>query len=497
MVIMNRSICAIIPIKHLSTRVPEKNYRDFNGKPLFRIILDTLLSFDELDRIVIDTNSPIVKNTVIAEYDDSRITVYDRPEHLWAGDIPTNLLFENLIADLDLNYDLFIQTHVTNPLLTLNTIRKSIEYFVQKQKEGHDSLFSVKKHQTRLYTLKDNEVLALNHNPSELLPTQDLEPLYEENSCIYIFTRETLFKKHHRIGYDPVIYVMDDIESIDIDIETDFLIAEILYRNLNKINTNTVVNNNDRQYVLITGVVGGIGQSLAKTFKRHDWYVIGVDIKPDTNSEHIDRFIRVDLTEQNAIKNIIKSIQDTEQRLDCIINNAAIQICKPIWELAEDEWIKTYNCNVMNIYLTAKYGLELLKKSDNPNIINIASVHATNTSCDIAAYASSKAAVVGLTKNMAIELGKYNVRVNAISPGAIDTPMLRDGLRRGYVENTYDEEDDIESILIDKISEKHILKYIGKPYNIAEFAHYITTNNYITGSNLIVDGGATIKLSTE
>ena len=113
--------CIIIPIKHNSTRVPGKNYRDFNGLPLMKIVLNTILETKLIDTIVIDTNSDLVKQ-ILSNYQDDRIIIYDRPEHLWPGDTPTNVLLENVIQDLNLNHEIILQTHVTNPLLKSDTV---------------------------------------------------------------------------------------------------------------------------------------------------------------------------------------------------------------------------------------------------------------------------------------------------------------------------------------------------------------------------------------
>lgn len=158
--------------------------------------------------------------------------------------------------------------------------------------------------------------------------------------------------------------------------------------------------------------------------------------------------------------------------------------------MEEDEWEKIYNCNIKSVYLFVKHGLELLKKSKNQNVINIGSVHGTNTSDQIAGYGSSKAAIIDLTRNLAIELGQFNIRVNCISPGAIDTPMLRQGLTRCHVGKGSEQDS------VDNLADKHILKRIGYPKEIADIVHYITQKN-MTGSNVVVDGGTTIKLSTE
>ena len=473
-------ICIIVPIKHNSERVPGKNFRDFNGKPLFHVILNTLLKSKYINHIYIDTNSPIVMESVEIDFKDTIISIYKRPLELQPGDTPTNVLLENIITKMNLDYDYYLQTHVTNPLLKVETIDECIKTFMEKEKDGYDSLFTAKQLQTRLYMNQNNNVSALNHNPNELIPTQNLEPLYEENSCLYIFKKDILFKRHHRIGYKPYIHVMNDIESSDIDIESDFILAEQLhkYHGLNSTNN-----------VLITGVNGDIGQSIVKEFKKYNWFVIGIDIVENTNTKYIDKFVQCDISNPEKIERLINNLQIN--KLDCIVNNAAIQICKPMWELSVTDWDNTMNCNLRPTFLFTKYGLNLLKKSNNPNIINIGSVHSLVTSNNISAYACSKSALVGLTKNMALELAEFNIRVNSISPGAINTKMLRSGLMRGHVG------DGCEDKQINVLSNKHILGNIGTPQNVSEFVYYIITNKFITGANYIMDGGASIKLSTE
>lgn len=221
-------IYAIVPIKHISTRVPGKNYRDMNGKPLYYYVIDTILKSKYIDKIYIDTNSNIIKNGVnelFSKYMD-RIVIYDRPVNLHDGSISTNVLLENIIDDLKLDADYYFQTHVTNPLLKSNTIDNAIESFINT---NNDSLFSVIKHQTRLYDKYGNDY---NHNRYNLIPTQDLDPIYEENSCIYIFPVSTLKKYNARIGGNPILFEMNKIESQDIDLEDDF----VLTRELMKLN---------------------------------------------------------------------------------------------------------------------------------------------------------------------------------------------------------------------------------------------------------------------
>ena len=220
-------IYAIIPIKHNSERVTGKNYREFNGKPLFYWIINTVLSSTYIDKIIIDTDSDTIKELVHEYFNTERIILYDRPIHLHGGHIATNDLFINVIQSLQLDADYYFQTHTTNPLLKTSTIDNAIETFIEKKKEGYESLFSVKKHHTRFYDKSGND---MNHNRFELIPTQDLDPIYEENSCMYLFTKESILKYNARIAKKAYLYEMTDIESTDIDWPEDFNLAEILHQ---------------------------------------------------------------------------------------------------------------------------------------------------------------------------------------------------------------------------------------------------------------------------
>lgn len=245
--------------------------------------------------------------------------------------------------------------------------------------------------------------------------------------------------------------------------------------------------------VLITGANGGIGLAICEAFKRKNCIVVGTSKTKIYKSTHIDLYIPKDLSNENAPKEIIEVIQEKYGRLDCIVNNAACQICKPIWEMESKEWDLIYNCNVKSIFLFVKYGLSLLKQSQG-NILNIGSVHSVSTSDEIAGYASSKAAIVGLSKNLAIELGRFGIRVNCISPGAVDTQMLRAGLLRGHAGTGNSD------TLVDNLGKSHLLGRVGNVDEIANFVHFVANNEtggFINGANLLIDGGACIKLSTE
>jgi CMP-N-acetylneuraminic acid synthetase len=215
-------ICALIPMRHHSQRVPGKNYRDLAGKPLYQHIIETLIAVPEINIIVVDTDSDPVMSGMRRNF--PQVKIVNRPEPLCADDIPMN---EILIHDTE-QYpaDFYFQTHSTNPLLKAGTISRAIQAFNESYPKL-DSLFSVTRWQTRFYDKHGN---AINHDPRELIQTQDLPPVYEENSCMYIFTRENLIAKRHRISEHPLMFEIPRLEAVDIDEEADFEIADLLMR---------------------------------------------------------------------------------------------------------------------------------------------------------------------------------------------------------------------------------------------------------------------------
>ncbi len=213
-------IVALVPMRHHSQRVPGKNYRMLDGKPLFHHILQNLLACPEINQVVVDTDSPEVAAGLQRFF--PQVLLIDRPAHLRADDIPMNeiLAYDTAQAPADF----YLQTHSTNPLLRTETISNAIKTFLARY-PAYDSLFSVTRLQTRLW---DQLGRAINHNPAVLLQTQDLPPVYEENSCMYLFTRQTLMARRNRLGERPLMWEIDRSEAWDIDEEIDFAIVDFL-----------------------------------------------------------------------------------------------------------------------------------------------------------------------------------------------------------------------------------------------------------------------------
>ena len=217
---MKPEIAALVPMRHHSVRVPGKNYRLIAGKPLYQHILETLLACPEITTVVVDTDSPVIVEGVRASF--PAVQLLERPEHLRADTVPMN---EILMHDTS-HYpaDFYLQTHSTNPLLRPQTVSRAIQTLIT-QYPAYDSLFGVTRLQTRLW---DALARPINHNPNILLRTQDLPPVYEENSCLYLFTRQTLEMRRTRIGDRPWLFEIDPLEARDIDEEHDFILADIL-----------------------------------------------------------------------------------------------------------------------------------------------------------------------------------------------------------------------------------------------------------------------------
>ncbi len=204
-------------MRHHSERVPGKNYRVVAGRPLYAYILEALLDCPEIDGVVVDTDSPTIRQGVSQMFPQVRLI--ERPEHLRSDDTPMNAILEHDVQSVPA--DLYLQTHSTNPLLRPKTISAAVDAF--RNDLDHDSLFSVTAMHVRLWSA---EGAAINHDPETLLRTQDLPPVYQENSCLYLFRRDAFLARPNRIGRRPRLFVIDREEAWDVDDEIDLDVVE-------------------------------------------------------------------------------------------------------------------------------------------------------------------------------------------------------------------------------------------------------------------------------
>jgi NAD(P)-dependent dehydrogenase (short-subunit alcohol dehydrogenase family) len=247
--------------------------------------------------------------------------------------------------------------------------------------------------------------------------------------------------------------------------------------------------------VLITGAAGGIGRATVGLFAESGWKVVGVDRAAFGDGFPASGlFIQADISEPQNLEAIFQQTRAFSDRLDALVNNAAVQVAKPLLETSVEDWDAVMVSNLRAAFLAVKLAHPLFVTAGGGAIVNVSSVHAVATSANIASYAASKGGLLALTRAMAIEFARDNIRVNAILPGAVDTPMLHAGLSRGHVgAGSLPER-------LENLANKTVIGRVGKPAEIAHAIYFLadaTQSSFMTGQALIVDGGATARLSTE
>jgi NAD(P)-dependent dehydrogenase (short-subunit alcohol dehydrogenase family) len=245
--------------------------------------------------------------------------------------------------------------------------------------------------------------------------------------------------------------------------------------------------------VVITGVAGGIGSATAEVFANDGWHVVGVDrAKPDRVLCGVHSFVEADISEPSALAQLYESVGKATGDITALVNNAAIQVCKPIVDTTVEEWDAVMASNVRSVFLGVKAAYPFL--TSGGSIVNVSSVHAMATSPNIAAYAASKGALLAFTRALALEFADRGIRVNAVLPGAVHTRMLLAGLERGNLDGTRTED------MVAALGSKHVLGRVGSPHEIGEAILFLADSrrsSFITGQSLVVDGGALARLSTE
>ena len=249
------------------------------------------------------------------------------------------------------------------------------------------------------------------------------------------------------------------------------------------------------KFVMITGSAGGIGRACVSRFFRQGWRVIGIDKNEfGEGFPQNGLFIKADISKPDQFSDMYRNVRKFTTVLHALINNAALQVSKPLIETSVEEWDLVIATNLRPVFLSARYFHDLLVNAGDSAIVNISSVHAVQTSTNISAYAASKGGILAITRAMAIEFAREGIRVNAVLPGAVDTPMLRSGLDRGQ-HSGFSMTD-----RLDNLARKTVNGRIGQPDEIAQAVYFLADPNqssFMTGQALIVDGGATARLSTE
>lgn len=220
---MTNRIVALLPMKAHSERVKSKNFRTFAGRPLYHWMLAKLIAIDEIDEVVINTDAEAeLASHGLRQFDNGKLTVRSRPHAIRGDHVSMNLVIADDVANVPA--DVYLMTHTTNPLLSEDTIRRALQAY-QTADAQIDSLFTVNRVQTRFYRANGD---AVNHDPDNLIRTQDLEPWFEENSNLYIFNPKSFAATGARIGCNPMLFETPKLESIDIDGPEDWALAEAI-----------------------------------------------------------------------------------------------------------------------------------------------------------------------------------------------------------------------------------------------------------------------------
>ena len=248
----------------------------------------------------------------------------------------------------------------------------------------------------------------------------------------------------------------------------------------------------NQRVVLITGAAGGIGAATAAVFHDSGWVVVGVD-RGERSVDGVELMLAADMADPEAPESVFGQVDERFGRLDALVNNAAVQVCKSIMETTAEDWDAVMASNLRGVFLSMRFAFPMLQRTGGA-IVNVSSVHALATSQNIAAYAASKGALLAFTRASALEFGPHGVRVNAVLPGAVDTPMLHAGLQRGHVEG------DSITALVRGLGSKHVIGRVGQPREIGQVIRFLAdseNSSFITGQAMVVDGGALARLSTE
>ncbi len=237
---------------------------------------------------------------------------------------------------------------------------------------------------------------------------------------------------------------------------------------------------------LVTGGCGGIGQAICERFAREGATVYATDIVQNTQLAEGVRYVRHDVTREDDVKAVMQRIEQGAGKLDILVNAAGVEIEKTIEETSLQDWERIFAINVTGTFLTCKYALPLIRKASNGSIINFGSYDGFIADPSLAAYCATKGAVHALTKAMACDHGHENIRVNAICPGYVDTPMLQ---------SFFGDSGDIDS-LKQAVRDVHPMRNYGTPEDIANLVNWLAGDEarYATGQLWVLDGGLSAQV---
>lgn len=234
---------------------------------------------------------------------------------------------------------------------------------------------------------------------------------------------------------------------------------------------------------IVTGGAAGIGKAIVERMSKDGYTVVIVDVDQEKGQKLAGTlneqglFVKCDISNSSEVENLFKTVIEKYDRIDAVVNNAGIIKDKMIWKMPEEDFDKVVDINLKGTWLMCKEAAKVMREQNYGRIVNIAS-RAWLGNMGQSNYSASKAGVVGLTRVLALELGKSNVLVNTIAPGLIDTPLSQK----------------LPKDVQEKLIQAQPTKSMGKPEDIANTVAFLTNEStgFITGQCIYVDGGKSI-----
>ncbi len=251
----------------------------------------------------------------------------------------------------------------------------------------------------------------------------------------------------------------------------------------------------DGMVVVVTGAGAGIGAAVAEACAGYGAKVVGLECDPETLGRTARRvatqngsFLPVcaDVSSEQSVANAFQKITGAYERIDVLVNNVGVEFYKDFVDIHTPDWDRQINVNLRSVFLCCSHVVPKMIQARKGSIINTASVQAFATTGQTAPYAAAKAGVLGLTRDMARDLGPHNIRVNGICPGCIDTPMMDRSLNRNPAPEAAKQ----------KMEAAIPLRRLGEPREIAEVVAFLASDraSYVSGVALVVDGGLLAQL---